>query len=696
MQNSPQGRRTDAELLEAYARGGDESAFDQLVARHAAKAFAAAMRVLGDRHAAEDASQATFLLLARKAESIGPGLAVSGWVFRTAGFIAGDQARARSRRRAREEAAMQSRPKTSPHPERERAWRELSPELDAAVGELPAGYRDAVVLRHVDGLSQSETARELGISESAVSMRVSRGLERLREKLAQRGVVLSTSLLALLLGERAGGAGGVSELVSSIQAVCRGTAEASVSARAMMEGAMRTMRWRKLKYVAAAAAVLIAAALVAPFGVSAWAGGEGTPQPGATKPEPQPEPAPAVAAAAAKPVPKPVAVPKKAAATTKQKAEVVKEANAFAFDLYARLRAEKEQAGKNIFFSPFSISSALAMTYAGAMGNTAREMAKVMHFDLKEQELHPAFGDLTANLNKRGKAGSFKLAVANRLWGQKDYVFLQNFLELNKLYYGAGVERLDFKKDPDKSRKIINAWVEEQTQDKIKDLLKPPHIRIDTRLVLTNAIYFKGDWERQFKKKWTRDRNFNVSANKRVKVPMMNQTEKFPYAQCEGFQALELPYKGKELSMVVLLPDRKSSLDALEKKLSAEMLDGALGKLREQEVVTALPKFEMTWEMVLNGPLQKMGMTDAFVFGRADFSGMDGSRMLYISMVVHKAFVAVDEQGTEAAAATAVVMAFGCARRPTSFVADRPFVFLIRDKKTGSILFLGRVVNPKG
>jgi serpin B len=457
------------------------------------------------------------------------------------------------------------------------------------------------------------------------------------------------------------------------------------------------MRWRKLKYLAAAAAVLVAAALVAPFGVSAWAGGgqpSGTTG-GKASGRKQAAGTEAAAAAGAK-----RAARKRVAATVKQKQEVVREANAFAFDLYAKVRADKEQAGENVFFSPFSISSALAMTYAGAMGNTAGQMAKVMHFDLKKQELHPAFSDLTANLNKRGKAGSFKLAVANRLWGQKTYHFLQNFLEMNKLYYGAGIERLSFAKDPDGSRRTINAWVEKQTQDKIKDLLQPGDINADTRLVLTNAIYFKGDWEHQFKKKWTRDRDFNVSATERVKVPMMTQSKKFAYAQCDGYQALELPYKGEELSMVVLLPGRKSSLAALEKKLTAKALAGTLRKMRKQKVVVSLPRFEMEWRLDLKATLAAMGMVDAFSGRMADFSGMTGYPAarggLYITKVIHKAFVAVDEKGTEAAAATAVVMAPGCAAfRPISFTADRPFVFMIRDKKTGGILFLGRVVNPK-
>jgi serpin B len=228
--------------------------------------------------------------------------------------------------------------------------------------------------------------------------------------------------------------------------------------------------------------------------------------------------------------------------------------------------------------------------------------------------------------------------------------------------------------------------------EKIKDLLLPGDIDNMTKMVLTNAIYFKGDWARTFDEKATRDGQFAVSAEKKVAVPMMSRTAEFPCAQAEGLQVLEMPYKGEELAMVVLLPDRKSSLEALEAKLTAENLDGWLKPLRSQNVAVSLPKFKLEWRLDLKETLQGMGMTDAFGPGKADFSAMDGTRELYISKVIHKAFVAVDEKGTEAAAATAVVMRdWGL---PPRFIIDRPFVFLIRDRKTGSILFLGRVVDP--
>jgi serpin B len=686
-------RRTDRELLDEYASGASEAAFDELVRRHTPKVLAAARRVLGDAHAAEDAAQAVFMLLARRAGGLGRA-AVAGWLFRTAGFVAANHLRARARRAGREEAAVQLRREAIADAEGQSAWRELAPHLDAAMSELPAGFRDAVILRHVDGLSQKEVARELGIAESAASMRVSRGLERLRQRLGQRGTVLSLGLLTALLGERAAPTAGLGTSIASVQAVCRGKAAASVRAKSMMEEAMRTMRRTRMKYAAGTAAAILCLAALTPFGLSAWAGGRNRPA-GAEAPgtePPRPRPAPVAAAPADPGQAATAAAPRRRAASREEKVEVVKEANAFAFDLYARLRADEKHRGKNLFFSPFSISSALAMTYAGAGGDTAAQMAKVMHFNLESQQLHPAFSDLTAGLNGRGEKGAFRLAVANRLWGQVDYHFLQNFLELNKLYYGAGIERLDFARETEKSRLTINKWVEERTQGKIRNLLLPSDLDNRTRMVLTNAIYFKGDWARPFEVKQTRDAQFTVSAGKKVTVPMMNQMTEFRYTRVEGLQVLELPYEGKDLAMVVLLPERTSSLEALEKELTAERLDGWLKGLHQDAFMVSLPKFKLEWRLNLKEALQAMGMTDAFDDTKADFSAMDGTRELYIAKVIHKAFVAVDEKGTEAAAATAVVMRER--GMPPSFVADRPFVFLIRDRKTGSILFLGRVVDP--
>jgi serpin B len=373
-------------------------------------------------------------------------------------------------------------------------------------------------------------------------------------------------------------------------------------------------------------------------------------------------------------------------------AAVVKGDNQFAFDLYGQLRDREG----NLFFSPNSISTALAMTYAGARGDTAKEMAQALHFTLPPDELHPAFAALLKELNGEGQKRGYQLSVANALWGQKGEGFKDDFLKLTKDNYGAGLRQVDFAGNSEAARQEINAWVEKQTQDKIKDLLKPGVLSPLTRLVLTNAIYFKGDWTSPFKKDLTRDEAFDDGGGAKAKVPMMHQTARFKYHDAETLQVLEMPYAGKELSMVVLLPKKVGGLADLEKSLTADKLAGWLGQARNEDVIVSLPKFKTTAELSLKPTLEALGMKKAFQMTGADFSGMNGKKDdLYITAVVHKAYVDVNEEGTEAAGATGVVIGVRAvpAQKP-EFRADHPFVFLIRDTRTGSVLFLGRLVNP--
>src|SRR5262249_52710982 len=289
-------------------------------------------------------------------------------------------------------------------------------------------------------------------------------------------------------------------------------------------------------------------------------------------------------------------------------AAVVKGNSDFAFDLYAKLR---DNPG-NLFFSPESISTALAMTYAGARGETAEEMAKTLHFALKNDKLHAAFHTLIEELNGAGKKRGYQLSIANALWGQKNFGFLSDFLKLTKNYYGAGLQQVDFVGDTEGARRTINAWVEKETKDKIKDLFKPGDLDSTTRLALINAIYFKGDWERQFKKDRTRKEAFHLTADRQIDALMMHDTRHFKYLDGGAFQALEMAYKGKELSMVVLLPKKLDGLADFEKSLTAAKLAEWLPKLRDQEVIVSLPKFKMTSECDLTRPLSDMGMKRAF------------------------------------------------------------------------------------
>ena len=361
--------------------------------------------------------------------------------------------------------------------------------------------------------------------------------------------------------------------------------------------------------------------------------------------------------------------------------------NAFALDLYGQLKGTEG----NLFFSPYSVTSALAMTYAGARGQTDAEMAQVLHFSLPQERLHPACAQLKQSIEADQSVAGCELSVANALWAQQGLHVLDDFRQLTRTHYGAGLRELDFRTATEQARQTINRWVEQQTRDKIRDLLKRGDVAPDTMLVLTNAIYFKGLWQSQFDKTQTREAPFAVEPGQQVQVPMMSQKGEFGLGHGDGLQLLELPYVGDELTMVILLPRAQDGLAALEESLNTANLGKWLGTLREREIVVSLPRFELTVRFDLTDVLRAMGMSTAFT-GRADFSGITGARDLLIDKVVHKAFVSVDEEGTEAAAATGVVMRK--TSLPPTFRADHPFLFLIRHQPTGAILFVGRVIDP--
>lgn len=368
--------------------------------------------------------------------------------------------------------------------------------------------------------------------------------------------------------------------------------------------------------------------------------------------------------------------------------------SAFAFDLYQALREEDG----NLFYSPYSISLALAMTYAGARRETAQQMADTLHFILSQDRLHPAFNSLDIELSQRGEGAKgkdgegFRLNIVNAIWGQEGYKFLPEFLDLLAENYGAGLRPLDFVNAPEESRTTINNWVSDQTEGRIEDLIPQGLIDALTRLVLTNAIYFNAAWQYPFSEDMTEDGPFYLLNEGEVTVPMMRQMELFGYAEGDRYQAIELPYDGQELSMVLLLP-QTGQFEGFEGSLDAQRVDAIVKDLEFRRVTLTMPKFKFESDFSLKDALIALGMPVAFS-GGADFSGMTGYRDLFISDVIHKAFVSVDEAGTEAAAATAVVMVAAMPPETVEVTVDRPFVFLIRDIQTGTILFVGRIVNP--
>jgi len=373
------------------------------------------------------------------------------------------------------------------------------------------------------------------------------------------------------------------------------------------------------------------------------------------------------------------------------------EANtAFAFDLYVELRA----ADGNLFLSPYSVSAALAMTLAGARAETAFQMSAVLHYEDAEALVDAAFGELEEDLASRTELADtdaeegFDLHVVNALWPQTGYELLEAFVERLTVDYGAGLRELDYEQDPEAARQTINDWVADETAQRIQDLIPAGVIDTLTRLVLTNAIYFNAPWLEPFTEEATAQEPFHLLDGTTIDVPMMHKTETLLYSTWDGGVAVEIPYNGAKLAMTVLLPD-DGSFEAFEASLTADLFGEIVSSLLTQRISLGLPRFEFDFATSLVPALQALGMTDAFDGSRADFSGITGERDLAISDVLHKAFVSVDEVGTEAAAATAVVFrATAAPTQPMAITVDRPFLFVIRDRPTGSILFLGRVLEP--
>jgi serpin B len=370
--------------------------------------------------------------------------------------------------------------------------------------------------------------------------------------------------------------------------------------------------------------------------------------------------------------------------------ELVRGNNEFAFDLYRQL-SRKEG---NIIFSPSSLSTALAMTYGGARGETAEQMAKALHFTLGQDRLHPAFSTLTRELQKHDPKKNAELHTANALWGQKGLGFRPEFLRLTREHYGADLYQANFQGDPDGARQAINNWVLERTKSKIKDLLRPEDVHEYTQLILVNAAYFQAAWWVPFSKAQTKDASFFLTAKDRVSAPTMRGGGHFGYFKDADLEGLALPYRGYTLSMIVLQPRQVDGLAQLEKSLTTARFKEWLTKFQPHIVDVSLPKFRVTARFQLKRELAGLGMSLTFS-SRANFTGITSEATLTLGDVIHQGFIQVDEQGTEAAGATAILMPQPVAQYPgATFRADRPFLFLIQDHNTGVVLFVGRVTDP--
>lgn len=369
--------------------------------------------------------------------------------------------------------------------------------------------------------------------------------------------------------------------------------------------------------------------------------------------------------------------------------------NQFCLSLYNKIKDNQN----NVFFSPYSIFLSFAMVYEGARGQTANEIIQVFHFPTDDATRRSSFAKLYHQINPDNK--NFNLSMANALWLEKSYPFLNSYKNIIKQYYAGNTTNLDFMKNAENSRQIINNWVAAQTNNKIKDLMFEGSIIPTTKLVLTNAVYFKGNWQTQFDPKNTSAQNFSTISGTSTKVQMMEMfgtSSNFSYAENSDVQAIELPYNGNQLSMIIILP-KGNNLSLAEKSIVPQNLAQLRSNFTTKQIHLFLPKFKIETNYPdMTNTLSSMGMPTAFK-NNADFSGMDGIRNLYINAVIHKAYVDVDELGTEAAAATGIGFVGGSAPNqqtpiPVVFKVDHPFIFLIEDKNTNNILFFGSVLNP--
>jgi serine protease inhibitor len=364
--------------------------------------------------------------------------------------------------------------------------------------------------------------------------------------------------------------------------------------------------------------------------------------------------------------------------------------NSFAFDLYQKINQDDS---KNIFFSPYSVFLALSIVHEGAEGETAEEMKRVLY--LPERDfLRSSIKTISSIVNRKGR--EYSLSTGNAIWTQKDYEFLEEYINIIEENYSAKATNLDFARKTELSRLTINDYIERETQGKIKDIISEGFLNPLTKMVITSAIYFKGDWKFQFEKEETREMEFYVKPEEKIKTEMMfakTEDVRFNYLETEELEIIELPYKGESVSMLILLP--KNDIKEIEKDLNFEKLESYKREMKETSIdAIYFPKFEFDTKYFMRDLLMSMGMSNAFIYGFADFSNIDGTKNLFIDNVIHQAYIGVDEKGSEAAGATAVILLDSVSEEKI-FMANRPFLFIIEEKETGVVLFLGKLCNPK-
>jgi len=704
-----------AEVLQRLAHARDAQAWVLLVERHGAEIQRVCQRVLRDESLAEDACQETLLQLRDRAgayapQGADPEAAARAWILQVACHTALHLLRKHRNDRQRDDRSAKARSTEQPSASEAHAMdRETADALHRELAALPEAERTPILLHYYGSLGYAELAGALGCPEGTAKARVSRGLERLRQRLALLGLVFA--------------AGELTAALAGSQAHAAEAAVASATSRSAALPPEHLARWKELlesprqpavPAMATSTGVSTMVKVSAGLGLLLVAGLLVLTMTGTPGADGAPPPAEKTVSAKLANI-KPQAQPEN---EDKALAALVEGNNRFALALYGRLRAESG----NLFFSPFSINAALTQAMAGARGQTAYEIAQLFgspvgieieHLEPKIQQdlVHPAFGRLLKRLQDPDTRRGYQLTVANSMWVQKELGLEAAFVGTLRDHYASGLKLADFKHDRDAALKAINAWVAEQTKQKITEILGDGSLTPDTRLVLANAIYFKSEWSHQFNKDRTHATPFKLLSKEEVKVPTMYESfHTLGHARHElksrhltphGYDCIELPYKRGELSMLLCAPfgdaAPASQLEMLEDDLLARGLDAVFKSLKQVQVVRVyLPKFKFSKSTNLNSILESLGLESAFESEKADFSGITRNEKLFTARFSHKAIVDVDEAGTEAAAVT--IMESEAKDDPAdeqTFKADRPFVFAIRENKTGLILFMGRVTDPR-
>ena len=656
---------SDSELVERFVMTCDEVAFTGLVQRHGPLVLGVCRRILKDTHLAEDAFQTVFMILARKAGSIRKRMSVASWVYGVALRVA---------RKARQQQRQTS-PLIEAPDKGGASDSDLLACLDEELERLPAKYRLPLILCYLEGRTNKEAARLLECSEDAIRGRLYQGLKRLRSRLIRFGTWAPAGLDRLA----SQGAFVVPEtsLIAAVKTSCayaKGDpswqSAVSMTSVFLERKVSRTMIMQKIQRTVIVSLIVGLLLGTIGFGMSPW-------QQDSTK---IPEQTPAPSGQQVAPVPKRVRADKQ---------KVIQGNNAFAFAVYNELRGEKG----NLFLSPYGISMGLSMALGGARGETAEQMKSALRYPIPSERLPEAFSLLRQETKADTKNG-YKLRIANAVWMQSGYAFRPEFVALCADHYGALAQPLDFGMATEQARQRINRWTADRTSGDIPELYKKGTLSNNTKLVLTNAIAFQGKWTTAFNKKKTRDSEFRISAKESISVPVMHQEGTFRVLFEETFSAVELPYGDGGMSMLIFVPNTVDGLAKLEARLTEKTFAEWHKKFRKEEMLVTVPRIKFRSSFELGKPLIRLGMTNAFQSGQADFSGMDGTKGLSINSVLHRAFVEIDEKGTKAAAVTGIQLSDPSG--PPSVRADKPFFFLIRDNRTGSVLFLGRVVDPRG